>query len=224
MILFAFQLYLFLSSVESITISGLGFWRKPKENRCSWYAKSQVPCCLCSTSGVHSSLVSYFFHHSSFSCETHSNAFKTLKKNSIWCVIICSSLCNAHVKDSILPGWSVDGKFIAKKKIKRKREWNKTTVVPVSPSMKSDEKKTNEIDPFPSFLSHSSLLSFLHLICVRWFPSFGQIFLIPSCFNHPLNNLSVCAESPGVFICFMIDLKDCYLSNSPLYLWLHFFF
>jgi hypothetical protein len=100
----SFQLvYLFLSSVESITIAGLGNWHNRKRKSYSRYAKVTGAICfnVLRFKPLFFSSPSPIFPQDAFQC------FQDLKE-SIWCVIVCSLLIVMRMLWTIpflLAGW-----------------------------------------------------------------------------------------------------------------------
>ena len=159
----SFQLvYLFLSSVESITIAGLGNWHNRKRKSYSRYAKVTGAICfnVLRFKPLLFSSPSPIFPQDAFQC------FQDLKRIYLVCYRLLSSHCNAHaVNDSIFTGWLIDGN------LKEKNNHGACFTFHQSNYIKTHTQKRDwSLTPF---LSHSSLLSFLHPIFVC-FPPLGN--------------------------------------------------
>ena len=106
---FVFQLvYLFLSSIASITIAGLGNWHNRKRKKLFTICKITgatyvLMSCVSSRSFFH---LHPIFPQDAFQC------FQDLKRIYLVCYHLLSSHCNAHaVNDSVLTGWLIGGNF-----------------------------------------------------------------------------------------------------------------
>ena len=149
----SFQLVSFPLFVQSITIAGLWYWHNRKRKSYSRYAKSQVPYVLTSCVSIRSVYILLP------SRETHSNAFKTLK--NLFGVLSFALLSVMRMWTiPFLSGWLIGGNL-------KKKTNNRGACFTFH---QSNENKKERDWPFPSFLSHSSLLSFLHPIFVCFSP------------------------------------------------------